>query len=354
MAAASSITFSSLDIMLSIAEFVPVSDIFCFSLINSSCRSAAQQCVLKWITTSPEYRSSLVLVKWALQEGKTVEPPEKGANFYRYVSNHDFSQTPYCIDEWVRELTPAWSWGMAAPESACSNDERYMLQWMTTRWAAYHGHVRVLKWLREEQDCPWGIETCLGAAYAGQVEAMQWLRSCDPPCKWDRSICKAAAGNGHIHMLKWLRTQPEPCPCDATACAEAAKNGQLETVQWLRDQGCEWDKWACAHALEEGRVDVLKWLRAQNPPCPWDPRICYQAAKNGDLDVLKWLRGLPEPCPWDEDTCRIAAQEGYLEILQWLRAQNPPCPWDVNKCIRNASFDKRTNIIEWIKEQQKL
>ena len=56
--------------------------------------------------------------------------------------------------------------------------------------------------------------------------------------------CFAAADHGHLDVLKWLRENG--CPWDEETCAYAARGGHLEVLKWARENGCPWDEDTCA------------------------------------------------------------------------------------------------------------
>ena len=75
----------------------------------------------------------------------------------------------------------AWCPLLAAPTQRCE-------------YAAWGGHLEVLKWAREH-GCPWDEEEC-GAAAAGGHQAMM-RRSF-----WTGQ--RPAADGGHLQVLKWI------------------------------------------------------------------------------------------------------------------------------------------------------
>ena len=72
----------------------------------------------------------------------------------------------------------------------------------TCGWAAFGGHLELVKWLRAN-GCPWGVRTSAYAARGGQLEVLQWMRAQDPPCPWNFKVCSSAARNGHLEVLRW-------------------------------------------------------------------------------------------------------------------------------------------------------
>ena len=57
----------------------------------------------------------------------------------------------------------------------------------TCSWAAFRGHLEVIKWLRAK-GCPWGKVTSYRAADGGHLEVLQWMQAQDPPCPWDEDV----------------------------------------------------------------------------------------------------------------------------------------------------------------------
>ena len=109
----------------------------------------------------------------------------------------------------------------------------------TCSWAAFHGHLEVIKWLRAKE-CPWGIAASANAAYSGHLEVLQWMRAQGPPCPWDSYVCYYAAGNGHLEVLRWARSQG--CPWHEDVPFIAARCGHLEVLVWLMNEVVEQKK----------------------------------------------------------------------------------------------------------------
>ena len=130
----------------------------------------------------------------------------------------------------------------------------------TCGWAAFGGHLEVMKWLRAK-GCPWGTRTSAGAARGGRLEVLQWMRDQYPPCPWDSDICYFTAREGHLDVLRWMRSQG--CPWHDRAPCAAAKGGHLKVLIWLIKEGCPYDKSKCREAAARGGEcarKVLEWL----------------------------------------------------------------------------------------------
>ena len=130
----------------------------------------------------------------------------------------------------------------------------------TCNWAAFGGHLKVVKWLRAK-GCPWGDMTSYWAAEGGRLEVLQWMRGQDPPCPWTSSVCYRAARKGHLEVLRWARSQG--CPWNEEVPHVAAKHSHLKVLKWLIKEGCPYDKSWCLEAAVEGGErtrKVLEWL----------------------------------------------------------------------------------------------
>jgi len=224
-------------------------------------------------------------------------------------------------------------------------------------FAAYQGYLQVFEkyWSQGPQEKLsklWDENACGWAAYGGHLEMIKWLRA--KGCPWGTTTSSWAAEGGHLDMLQWMRAQDPPCPWDSDVYLFAASKGHLEVLRWARSQGCPWDEYAPSAAARHGHLEVLQWMRAQDPPCPWDSDVCYNAAFGGHLEVLRWARS--QGCPWDEDlfphqqaTC-AAAEGGHLKVLKWLIKEG--CPYDKRECRRYAEYggEQARNVLEWLDE----
>jgi len=135
--------------------------------------------------------------------------------------------------------------------------------------AAERGHLSTLKCLRR-----WGRLSdvrllCAAAARIGDLEELKALRRAEN-FPWDWRTCEYAAKGGHLRVLKWLRENG--CPWDESTCEKAAEGGHLEVLKWARENGCPWNWLTCAKAAERGHLETLKWAREND--CPWDELTC--------------------------------------------------------------------------------
>jgi len=171
--------------------------------------------------------------------------------------------------------------------------------------------MKLFRWSTPSKTCSW-------AAGHGHLPLLQWLRALD--FSWNEQTCAMAAYNGHLEVLQWLHANG--CPWDVDTCARAAQGGHLAILQWSHANSCSLNEWACRVAARGGHLAVLQWLRANG--CPWDEDTSSYAATGGHLVILQWLRA--NNCPWNWLTIRAAEYNGHQHVADWARANG--CPED--------------------------
>ena len=193
----------------------------------------------------------------------------------------------------------------------------YSVNFFTEDWCAYWSRK-----FNEDHTDPELIKRVLYvAASHGYLQVFEKYWSQGPQEKlsklWDKYTCGWAAFHGHLEVLQWLRAKG--CPWDRWTNIEAARGGQLEVLQWMRGQDppCPWDSGVCKYAALHGHLEVLRWARSQG--CPWNKSLTWTAAMSGQLKVLVWL--IKEECPYNKRQCREAAARGgerARKVLEWL------------------------------------
>ena len=121
--------------------------------------------------------------------------------------------------------------------------------------AAERGYLSTLKCLRRRGRL---YDECLlfaAAAMVGDLEAFKAMRLAEN-FPWDVLTCAYAAWGGHLEVLKWARENG--CPWNVSTCANAARGGHLEVLKWARANDCSWDEQTCAWAARGGHLNVLK------------------------------------------------------------------------------------------------
>lgn len=130
------------------------------------------------------------------------------------------------------------------------------------RMACVHGHLEVVKWLKEN-GCPPGNNLVFWAIRGGHLELVKWLILNDTHLldEWDL-IC--AIDNDRPEIMEWL--VENGCPLVPWAIASAAQQGSLDVIKYLRQKGCPWDSEAIIEAEESDRPEIAQWLRDNGCP----------------------------------------------------------------------------------------
>lgn len=227
---------------------------------------------------------------------------------------------------------------------------------ITCEKAAGHGHLDMLKYLREPRgarsvngprapQCPWNVRTLQAAAETGNLDLLQWVYGAmgsRPPTAYTVAL---ACRDGHDRMLAWLLDEAG-APVDYYASFWAANNGHLRCLEalWLRKHPM--DNRCCYAAAGKGHLDCLRWLR-NVAQAPWDYQTCNHAAGTNQVACLRWALEHGAVClheasrsavarnavecakllvevgtfrPSDWECCTLAAEQGQLEMLKWLRS----------------------------------
>ena len=124
-----------------------------------------------------------------------------------------------------------------------------------------HGDVNTLKYAVEELSCHIGSGATQIAAQHGHMFMLRVLRECFH-ASWDASVAAAAASRGDVCMLQELRSRG--CPWDHRAVARAVEvenDDGLAVLRFLREQGCPADHSACSAAAKLGALERLQFLR---------------------------------------------------------------------------------------------
>ena len=198
-------------------------------------------------------------------------------------------------------------------ENGCFTFHFFTAAYFTEDWCAYWSRK-----FNEEHTDPGVIKRVLYvAARHGYLEVFEkyWSQAHNPLWPRDQDTCGWAAFGGHLELVKWLRANG--CRWGVRTSAYAARGGQLEVLQWMRAQACPWNRHVCYNAARNGHLEVLRWARSQG--CPWNEEAPRVAASKGHLEVLKWL--IKKRCPCSKRKCRKAAARGgerARKVLEWL------------------------------------
>src|SRR5579872_1192098 len=154
------------------------------------------------------------------------------------------------------------------------------------------------------------VLSCNDIARAGYLTVAKWAYFSG--YKWNENACQFAAFGGHIEVLKWLDLRKK---CGLTTLSSEPTWDRFDPRLDLYGNSNRKDVEVCANAALGGHLEVLKWTREKY--FNWDWKTCANAAMNGHLEVLKWAR--MKYCPWDYRTCEYATNYHHLEVLLWAR-----------------------------------
>ncbi|CAL6315201.1 unnamed protein product [Bathycoccus prasinos] len=102
---------------------------------------------------------------------------------------------------WIKEMS-----SISTLEVAWENRWLWPSYWderIFCREVARTNKLELLKWIREEKKCDWGVGTIIMAAYQGNLEMVKYCVANECPVNEDAFAC--AALKGHLECLKYLR-----------------------------------------------------------------------------------------------------------------------------------------------------
>jgi len=223
------------------------------------------------------------------------------------------------------------------------------------KWAAFGGHLKVLKWLRKKH-FEWDDEVCLAAAQSGNLVMVKWVHRFG-----DRhdDLCKLAAKLGDLEMLKWAVDRGYKWDNKSAgggvdrdgghvfyyeSTTSIAKTGHLRVLKYARELGGVWHPKTTKHAVQRGDLRMLKWAIAEG--CPWHPDSTRKALKKENLETLKWA--IAHGCPWHPDTTRNALRQKNYEEVKWAIENGQPWPADTTFWL--ASPHGALHMLQWAVE----
>ena len=106
--------------------------------------------------------------------------------------------------------------------------------------AARSGNLELLRWLREEKKFEWDAFTINTAAIGGDLHIVKYCmeQKCPRSEKCPRSglTCALAARHGHLDVLKYLRENG--ALWSSWTCFFARENNHLECLNYAKENGC--------------------------------------------------------------------------------------------------------------------
>lgn len=151
-----------------------------------------------------------------------------------------------------------------------------------SHYLAIGGHVDMYEWMKARGHVVSAYDITMCAKY-GHLEAIQWM-ICEG-CDWSNVPMWAAFG-GHLHVLKWAKGMGCPNWNEEYICDYAVRGGNIEVLHWLRANGCPWNASVLATALETGNDEIFDW--AIDNGCPTDGLGLILSMKYGNSVAAHW------------------------------------------------------------------
>ena len=164
--------------------------------------------------------------------------------------------------------------------------------------AAEHGHLQILKYLKEEckfnvsSSCSEGNTALDYAAQSGHLHIVKYLIS-ECKCNPKNKPLHHASEKGHIAIVKYLIVE---CKCDVRCVAKgmtplqyAALNGRFEIVEYFIEEHECIPESALHYAAEHGNIDMVKFLAEKCKNGSEYDRSLDAAIKGRHLHVVKYL-----------------------------------------------------------------
>lgn len=209
--------------------------------------------------------------------------------------------------------------------------------------AGFNNNFNIVRWAYDK-GFKLTSNVVISAALHGHLDILKWVKNVDVngDCKWNAAVFSRAAGTGNIEMLQWL--YDNKIPWNQCAPSWAISSNHLSAVEWLREKGCDC-RYTWEAAIHNKSLDTLKWL--YNNEYPYD-RLCYrEAAYKGCLDILQWFDTIGiTPDLDDNEIIRYAVEGGNMDVLKYVFDKG--CRYDDKKYLLS-----RTQNIEIIKFIQK-
>ncbi|EFA80849.1 hypothetical protein PPL_06437 [Heterostelium album PN500] len=237
--------------------------------------------------------------------------------------------------------------------------------------AAEHGHLEVLKWMKDNLPTKLCTPRAIDRAIEnGNMELVDWMLSNQEEAGCTAAGYGFAIKNNDLAMLKYLHKK---CPllieekdfefaisknflplvewivrnvgtCNfRNAIDIAAYNNNFEIVKILHECGlrCTTRAMNCA---AKGNLDLLKFFH-QNRSEGCTSLAMHNAAINGQLKIVEFLHAnRTEGCR--ENTLDETAGAGHLDVVQWFHRNKKNL--NSNMAIELASAGGHLDVVQWL------
>jgi hypothetical protein len=217
---------------------------------------------------------------------------------------------------WIEEMSSISTLEVAWEHFPWGKKVKYVQGYMDEQYFCMRGaetnKLELLKWAREEKKCEWDYKTINVAASQGNLEMVKYCVANE--CPIDEDACAFAAFNGHLEVLKYLREEAK-APWDRKTATEAAFNGHLHILEYLVERKFDkYNTYACEDAAKKGHFDCLKYLH-ETAKAQWDSEAVEGAHENNHLECLQYLldNDCPLPAGWSYEDGELHVPESESE-----------------------------------------
>lgn len=148
--------------------------------------------------------------------------------------------------------------------------------------AAYNGHLDILEHYKEKLSRGCVIYPACGG---GRINVLEWFDNINDTTLWKYQghAMNLAAFEGHVKVMRWLRERK--CPT-VSALYYAIDGGHLDTLKYLYETGCSFIGGSLDAAIL-GRFEILRWMASVG--ILGDKEKCLELAKDIYPEIAAWL-----------------------------------------------------------------
>lgn len=193
------------------------------------------------------------------------------------------------------------------------------------------------------------------AARKGDVDVLNWWHTFYLPhrdMKVEQEILRFAAYDGHLNVIKWVRERQTNNDRPSRGWNGMLYVSSPEIVRWVHEHWSSARLIVLLHELAaQGDLKFIKWIRHKTSYlCEIRGNAISAAVLAGHLDIVQYFYVL-EPSIQLSGVFKLAAEAGHLHIVQWLLSEDEDAEeqlWVTDDMVENT---KSHAIIEWLTEK---
>uniref|UniRef100_A0A6C0E7M7 Ankyrin repeat protein n=1 Tax=viral metagenome TaxID=1070528 RepID=A0A6C0E7M7_9ZZZZ len=178
------------------------------------------------------------------------------------------------------------------------------------------------------------------------------LLSVDQPSDCNNYPLDIASCHGHINVLKWLKNTCLPLKYGDNALILASGNGHVAVLEWWKNSGLElkYSEQALNRASMEGHINVLEWWKNSGLELKYENAL-NAASHNGHINVLEWWKNSGLELKYDEDALKWASYDGKVAVLEWWKNSGLELKYSKN-ILYDLYTKKQKNVLKWWKKSK--